>query len=108
MNAVALSADGRHALSGSVDDTLIWWDVTTGHAVRTLHGHTNGVTSVALNAADGRHALSGSHDETLIWWDLTTGHAVHTLTGTHQLCDCHSSVHRYLAGTHCPAKNTVL
>ncbi|MGV2438129.1 MAG UNVERIFIED_CONTAM: hypothetical protein LVT10_27265 [Anaerolineae bacterium] len=32
--------DGRFALSGSLDKTLILWDVATGDPVRTFTGHT--------------------------------------------------------------------
>src|SRR5205085_6495 len=81
VEAVALAADGRHALSGSDDGTLRWWDLGSGDS-RELRGHTRGVEAVAL-AADGRHALSGSDDGTLRWWDLGSGSclAVHP-------CDC--------------------
>ena len=58
-----------HALSGSYDNTLIWWDVTSDQVGRTRTGHSDSVRSVALSA-DGRHALSGSRDYTLIWWGL--------------------------------------
>ena len=69
VNAVALSADGRHALSGGQDGTLRWWELASGTCIRVLRGHTGGVLAVAL-FADGRHALSGGQDGTLRWWDL--------------------------------------
>ena len=48
----------------SLDQTLIWWDLTTGQAVRILQGHDSYVDAVALST-DGRHALSGSWDQAL-------------------------------------------
>jgi WD40 repeat protein len=72
MTAVALLADGRRALSGSYDNTLRPWDLATGETLRTLEGHTSGVSAVAL-LADGSRALSGSRDNTLQLWDLATG-----------------------------------
>jgi WD40 repeat protein len=69
VNAVALSGDGRWALSGSNDKTLKLWEVGSGRCVRTFEGHTYGVTAVALSG-DGRWALSGSGDNTLILWFL--------------------------------------
>src|SRR5437870_3098950 len=78
--AVALSGDGRHALSGSDDDTLRWWDLEGGRCRRTLAGHTGSVEAVALSG-DGRHALSGSSDDTLGWWDLEGGRCLSTLDG---------------------------
>jgi WD40 repeat protein len=80
VNAVALAPDGRHALSGSDDQTLIWWDLDTGQPIRILRGHTGGITAVALSPG-GRHVLSGSEDRTLVWWDLGSGQPIHTLRG---------------------------
>ena len=56
---MAVSADGRLALSGSDDSTVKVWDLTSGQELRTLAGHADGVKSVAVSA-DGRLALSGS------------------------------------------------
>src|SRR5262249_7198499 len=72
VNAVAVTADGRRALSGSGDETLRWWDLATGRCLRVLEGHTYGVDAVAVTA-DGRRALSGCGLGTLRWWDLATG-----------------------------------
>jgi WD40 repeat protein len=70
--AVAVSADGRHALSGSEDRTLRCWDLHSGACTHVLEGHTGRVSAVAVSA-DGRHALSGSADGTLRCWDLDSG-----------------------------------
>ncbi|MBV8995111.1 MAG: protein kinase [Pseudonocardiales bacterium] len=78
--SVGVTADGRHALSGSADGTVRWWDLTTGSCLHTLTGHTKTVVSVAVTP-DGHHALSGSTDGTVRCWDLTTGSCLHTLTG---------------------------
>ncbi len=37
VRAVALSSDGRRAISGSYDDTLILWDVEKGKVLRRLY-----------------------------------------------------------------------
>ena len=78
VTAVALLPDGRHALSGSSDNTLRLWDLATGETLRTLEGHTDAVNTVAV-LADGSRALSGSWDNTLRLWDLATGETLRTL-----------------------------
>ena len=67
--SVAFSPDGRTALSGSDDNTLILWDVASGSELRRFTGHRDDVWSVAFSP-DGRTALSGSGDETLILWQV--------------------------------------
>jgi WD40 repeat protein len=78
VTAVALTPDGRFALSGSDDRTLRLWELSTGRCLRTLEGHTDSVTSVAVTA-DGRFTLSGSRDETVRLWELSTGRCLRTL-----------------------------
>jgi WD40 repeat protein len=77
---VALSGDGRRALSGSDDGSLRWWDLDSGACLHALRGHAGGVSAVALSG-DGRRALSGSADESLRWWDLEGGACLHELVG---------------------------
>jgi hypothetical protein len=67
--AVALSRDGKRAVSGSWDETLRVWDLEGNRPPRVLEGHTDSVTAVALSA-DGKRAVSGSRDKTLRVWDL--------------------------------------
>ena len=93
VNSVFLSADDRHALSGSDDATLKLWDVSNGACLRTFRGHARyngGVASVFLSA-NGRHALSGgSSDKTLKLWDVSTGACLWTFEGhtdkVHSVC----------------------
>ncbi len=80
VNSVALSGDGKQALSGAADNTLRLWDLETGQCLQTLEGHTASVWSVALSG-DGKQALSGSDDKTLRLWDLETGQCLQTLEG---------------------------
>jgi WD40 repeat protein len=80
VRAVVFSVDGQKALSGSADNTLILWDVTTGQPIRHFEGHTAQVQSVALSQ-DGRWALSGSSDTSLILWDIASGTEVRRFLG---------------------------
>jgi len=77
---VALSGDGRLAVSTSYDKTLKVWDVETGRELRTLAGHRAEVTDVALSG-DGELAVSASEDQTVKVWDLASGRELRTLAG---------------------------
>ncbi len=81
--ALAVSPDGRRAVSGggmirplhwesTRDTALRVWDLPTGREVRRLEGHQGGAWSVAVSP-DGRRAVSASIDGTARVWDLDTG-----------------------------------
>jgi WD40 repeat protein len=78
--SVAMTPDGRHAVSGGGDASVRWWDLDSGTCLRTLSAHTEPVVCVQVTD-EGRHALSSGRDRTLRWWDLDTGRCVRTLTG---------------------------
>ncbi|MDF5730647.1 MAG: WD40 repeat domain-containing protein [Rhizonema sp. PD38] len=80
VRAVAVTIDGRQAISASNDSTLKIWDLQTGKALHTLTGHTHYVRSVIVTP-DGQRAISASADATLKVWDLITGEALYTLAG---------------------------
>ena len=69
---VAVTPDGKRAVSASGDKTLKVWDLETGVELRTLEGHSDSVHGVAVTA-DGKRAVSASRDHTLKVWDLETG-----------------------------------
>jgi WD40 repeat protein len=85
VNAVAVTPDGRHAVSGSDDFTLRIWDLETGETTKTLQGHTDSVTAMVITP-DGHHLVSGSRDHTLRTWDLKTGEKRRTLEGHTSEC----------------------
>ena len=78
--SVSLSADGKYAVSGSLDHTPKLWKVSTGHCLRIFEGHDGCVSSVDLSA-DGKYAISGSYDKTLKLWDVSTGQCLYTFKG---------------------------
>ena len=70
--AVALSADGKTALTGSHDKTARLWNTATGKAIGPELRHQDKVVAVALSA-DGTIALTASHDKTPRLWNGQTG-----------------------------------
>ena len=80
VTGVAITPDGRRAVSASYDNTLRVWDLESGQSLRTLEGHSGSVTGVAITP-DGRRAVSASHDNALRVWDLESGQSLRTLEG---------------------------
>jgi WD40 repeat protein len=73
---VALSPDGRRALTGHARGILRLWDVTAGKEEKFLAGHTQQVTAAAF-APDGRRAVTGCRGGTVRVWDVDTGTELH-------------------------------
>ncbi len=80
IRSVAVTADGRRAISASEDCTLKVWDLANANELVTLKGHTKSIWSVAVTA-DGRRAISASEDCTLKVWDLASQSPLFTLKG---------------------------
>jgi guanine nucleotide-binding protein subunit beta-2-like 1 protein len=74
---VAISSDGRFALTGSWDGTLRLWDLQTGETTYRFVGHTKDVLSVAFSA-DNRQIVSGSRDKKINLWN-TLGQLKYTI-----------------------------
>lgn len=69
IRAVAITPDGRWALSGSDDRTVRLWNLRSKKCLAILEGHTQGVTGVAINSTCTR-AVSCSEDGTIRIWNL--------------------------------------
>ncbi len=67
--AVALTSDGKRAISASNDGTLKVWDLVNWKELCTLPGQSGAFSAVAITS-DGRRAISGSSEGTLNIWDL--------------------------------------
>ncbi|MDD5170258.1 MAG: caspase family protein, partial [Syntrophales bacterium] len=76
-DAVAFSADGKYALSGSTDGNVRLWEVRTGVKLKQFAGHSDEVAAVAFSP-DGRRALSGGDASTRLW-DVATGEEIATM-----------------------------
>jgi WD40 repeat protein len=77
--AVAVTPDGKCAVTASADHTLKVWDLQSGDELHTLRGHTSDVYSVAVTS-DGCSVVSLSWDGTLNSWDLKSGHLLFGLS----------------------------
>lgn len=74
--SLALSADGTRLVSGSWDNTLILWDLSSNSAIQQYSGgHTGQVSEVLFNA-DETNILSVSDDGTALLWDVASGEIV--------------------------------
>ena len=65
--AVALSADGKRAVSGSEDNTVRVWDLESNLTPQVLEGHSWWVNAVTLSA-DGKRAVSCSGKTMMVWY----------------------------------------
>ncbi len=69
---VAISNDGRLAVSCSADQTVRVWDATTGRQTSQLNGHSGAVHAIAISQ-DETFAVSSGADGTLRLWDIVGG-----------------------------------
>ena len=67
VNAVAVTRDGQHIISGSDDNLVKVWSVATKSLVSTCRGHFGWVLAVAV-MPDGQRILSGGQDKTVRVW----------------------------------------
>jgi WD40 repeat protein len=66
--------------SGSTDNTIRLWDISTGSAIRVMKGRFADIRSVAFSP-DGRVLASGTISNAIELWDASTGNALGVLEG---------------------------
>ena len=69
VTSVAVSADGKYLVAGSLDHNVRIWEIATGRLLDKLKGHKDSVYSVAF-IPGGRQILTGSLDKTLKIWEI--------------------------------------
>jgi WD40 repeat protein len=79
---LAVTPDGRRALSASLDGTVRVWDLAVGKEARVYRGHPTGARCVAVSP-DGRLAASGGEgrDRPLRAWEIETGKEIAAFPG---------------------------
>jgi F-box and WD-40 domain protein CDC4 len=76
----AIAAHQDTLVSGSYDNTVRVWKISTGETLHRLQGHAMKVYSVVLDHKRNR-CISGSMDNFVKIWSLTTGACLFTLEG---------------------------
>lgn len=73
VKTIAFSADGKTIVSGSIDKTVILWDVRTGQVKQRFTNHKGWVWSLAFSSDEATIA-SACFDTSDVWvWDAKTG-----------------------------------
>lgn len=83
VNTVAITQDGKIAVSGGRDRTLRVWDLQQGKSLKTLKGHRGWVTDLAI-LPNQTQVISAAVDNTLKLWNLDSGENIRTFTGHEQ------------------------
>ena len=84
VNSLAIAPAIDLLVSGSFDNTVNIWQISTGKLQRSLkgdNGHKDKIWGVAISP-DGKQIVSASRDKTLKIWDVKTGELLRTLTGS--------------------------
>ncbi|MFL5327599.1 MAG: protein kinase domain-containing protein [Gemmataceae bacterium] len=85
--SVALTKDGKYAVSGCWDETVRLWNVATGEELKRFDGHTDYILAVAFTP-DGRYILSAGRDNVIRMWDRNTGKEVRQFLGHEHNIEC--------------------
>ncbi|MEO9854033.1 MAG: caspase family protein [Reichenbachiella sp.] len=80
VRAVAYSPDGKFLATGSRDNSIKLWQVSTGREIRTFLGHLNPVNTLTFDPT-GQWLASGSSDNSIMIWEVATGKVRTKITG---------------------------
>ena len=69
---MAVSFDGKHLATGSLDNTTKLWDAASGRLLTTYHAHNRPVWALAFSP-DGRTLASGSCDKAVQLFSVPLG-----------------------------------
>jgi WD40 repeat protein len=77
VEAIAISPDGKHVISGDFEDSARMWDIATGRQVKAFN--VEGVSSIAISP-DGKYALFGGVMNIRLW-DIAKDREIRTFSG---------------------------
>ena len=80
VKTVAFTPDGRHLATGSRDNSIKLWELSSGREIRTFLGHLSTVNTVVFDQS-GTKMASGASDNQIIVWEVATGKEITRLTG---------------------------
>ncbi|MEO7910384.1 MAG: PQQ-binding-like beta-propeller repeat protein, partial [Roseiflexaceae bacterium] len=83
INALALSTDGKVAVSGARDKFFIVWDVATGAQLWTSEAQDSEISGIAISK-DGRYVLTAVQKDVLMW-DVKTQQKVRQFLGHREI-----------------------
>jgi WD40 repeat protein/serine/threonine protein kinase/DNA-binding XRE family transcriptional regulator len=75
---IVIGAEGRNAISASLDHSLRLWELDRGHVIRQVAVPSE-LTFEADLSPDGRTAIRGSTDGIVTLFDVETGEIIHQL-----------------------------
>jgi len=81
IRGVAVTSDGKKAITAAMDYTLRVWDLETGKELQKLTGHTGWCWEVCISKDDKEVLSSGALDRTMRLWDLNTGNELKKYEG---------------------------
>ena len=86
VRAVAVTRNGKRAISGCEEGVIKLWELETGES-RIIGAHNGVIRAVTLDCSE-KYAVSGSEDGALKVWGLDTGNLIYTLSGHTQMVTC--------------------
>ena len=79
VTCVAFSLDATRIATGSIDESIIVWDVNTGASLVTMT--SAGFVYCVAFSATGERVASGGYDKRVRVWNADTGELLHSLDG---------------------------
>ena len=79
INSIAISPNGRYALSANSKDEILLWDIESGNNIKTFIGHHDFYINDVKVSPNGQYALSGSNDGTMKLWEVESGWEIRSI-----------------------------